>query len=187
MLDWNLGFSDSFLLWQVLLLFLSVWKVDAVLRLLHSLCSDEWCSVTHCCRTGCTEERGFGLRVRGEGREGERGRWNFREGGRKGNQAAERIKVLLVPGPGIVQSTSPSEVEEISVMTPWSPRWIFCLVLVEVMVSLVSAANYPHSYYRRVCYRPHCYHGYSLGRVASGKSLCHRFTVPHLQGELLKI
>lgn len=55
----------------------------------------------------------------------------------------------------------------------WSFRWwIFLLVLHEEMASLTSATNYPYSYYRRICYRPHCYHGYHghhFGYVAAGK------------------
>lgn len=50
--------------------------------------------------------------------------------------------------------------------------WIFFLILFEAIACLTSAANYPYSYYRRICYRPHCYHGYhgyNLGHLAAGK------------------
>ncbi|KAK1900842.1 Multiple epidermal growth factor-like domains protein 6, partial [Dissostichus eleginoides] len=40
-------------------------------------------------------------------------------------------------------------------------QWIFFLMLIEAMAYLTSAANYPQNYYRRICYRPHCYHGYN--------------------------
>lgn len=51
-----------------------------------------------------------------------------------------------------------------------SGLWIFLLVFIET--SVTSAANYPQSYYRRICYRPHCFHGYqgyNLGYMAAGK------------------
>lgn len=50
--------------------------------------------------------------------------------------------------------------------------WILFLVVIVAVVSLTSAANYPYSYYRRICYRPHCYHGYrsyNFGYLAAGK------------------
>lgn len=50
--------------------------------------------------------------------------------------------------------------------------WIFILVVIVAVVSLTSAANYPYSHYRRICYRPHCYHGYrgyNFGYLAAGK------------------
>lgn len=57
---------------------------------------------------------------------------------------------------------------------PW--LWWFSLsVLLGEMTSSASAANYQPRYYRRICYRPHCYHGYrgyhgyNVGHLSAGK------------------
>lgn len=50
-----------------------------------------------------------------------------------------------------------------------SVHWVFLYV----MASITTAANYQYGYYRRICYRPHCYHGYHghhVGYLAPGKS-----------------
>lgn len=55
--------------------------------------------------------------------------------------------------------------------------WIFFLVLLEETASPASATNYQYRYYRRICYRPHCYHGYhgqSVGYYTAGKRRVHR-------------
>ena len=49
---------------------------------------------------------------------------------------------------------------------------VFLLMLAQALVQLVSADNYPYSYYRRTCYRPYCFYGYHAhhrGHVGPGK------------------
>lgn len=61
-------------------------------------------------------------------------------------------------------------------MASSSLRWIFFLVLLGETASPASATNYQYRYYRRLCYRPHCYHGYhghSVGYYTRGKRHVH--------------
>lgn len=68
---------------------------------------------------------------------------------------------------------------------PW--LWCFSLwVLLGETLSPASATNYQSWYYRRICYRPHCYHGYhgyhghDVGRLTAGKRRrsCRGFKFP---------
>lgn len=103
-----------------------------------------------------------------------------RQGRRKGRETFGR-------GSGMRRSFSPADL----LLTPEAQRffarsrplamappclwWFSMLVLLGEMPSQASATNYQPRYYRRICYRPHCYHGYrgyqgyNVGHLSAGK------------------